>query len=272
MSDKLPWFPFYVDKWEMDLKVRAMGPVARSYYMTLLMIQWREGVLPESRKTLQRLLMLPSDPVVTPKQDSFPIGGNSQRETLDYEAILDQVLECFESDGHGGLINSQLNGIRNEQLRIVEAKSKGGKKGIRILARVLQESSKTDGVDLDLDLKRSKPEPLVFSASKNFDLDACTSHVLVETGLGGRDIRDVVREVIAGEVKKHCNPKTSAELMIEAWRRYEPQEIPFKKGPESFFGTGEWRKPPDKWGGKTKRVTPVNPAELARLEQERNMQ
>jgi len=166
MSDKLPWFPFYLNDWETDTRVRVMGPVARSYYLTLLMIQWREGVLPESRKTLQRLLVLPSDPVVTPKQDSLPTPYQSHKETLDYDAILDQVLECFESDGQGGLINSTLNDIRNEQLRIVEAKSKGGKKGIKILERVLQESSKSDGVDLDLNKERKEEQPSLISDLK----------------------------------------------------------------------------------------------------------
>ena len=93
MSDKLHWFPFYLNDWETDSRVRVMGPVARSYYLTLLMIQWREGVLPESRKTLRRLLILPSDPVVENSQDSLQLHPGAPKDALDYEAILDQVLE-----------------------------------------------------------------------------------------------------------------------------------------------------------------------------------
>ncbi len=170
MSDKLPWFPFWIDKWETDPRVRVMGPVARSYYLILLMVQWREGHIPESRKSLQRLLTLPSDPLVSVPSISSQEHPESDFDLLDYEAILDQVLICFAPDGDGHLINAKLKSIRDEQLRVMEAKSRGGKHSSKSPQRVKQESSKTAGVerekDLDLDLKkrgRQKSPPPSYS-------------------------------------------------------------------------------------------------------------
>ena len=134
----------------------------------------------------------------------------------------------------------------------------------------MQESLKSDGVNTDTNTK--KELALVSLAAPNFDLDACTSFVLVETGLGGRSIRDVVREVLSGEIKRRADPKAAADLMIAAWLQYDPLELQFKKSAETFIGDGSWRKSPDQWTKTPKRVKPVNPAELARLEQERNMQ
>lgn len=142
MADKMPWFPFYLDRWETDNRVRAMGPVARSYYLILLMHQWREGFIKDSRKTLLRLLTLPSDPVVSVPRFPPDSGSGSDMDLLDYEAILDQVLECFDSDGNGGLVNKRMQGIRNEQLSVRERKSEGGKKArLKSLERVLKDTS-----------------------------------------------------------------------------------------------------------------------------------
>lgn len=143
MSDKLPWFPFYINLWETDHHVRAMGPVARSYYLILLMVQWREGYIPESRNTLQRLLTLPSDPLISVPRYPADAGSDDDMDLLDYEAILEQVLECFSPDGNGRLSNRKLKSIRDEQLRVVEAKSRGGKQSSKSLKRVPQDSNST---------------------------------------------------------------------------------------------------------------------------------
>ena len=128
MADKLPWFPFYINDWETDQSVRLMGPVARSYFLALLIIQWREGVLPDSRKILERLLRLPPDPL-----------HENQDDHIDHSACIDQVLECFISDGEGGIFNKRLKDLRTQHVKIKEAKSKGGK----IAQRVFQDTSKT---------------------------------------------------------------------------------------------------------------------------------
>lgn len=153
MSDKLQWFPFYVDSWETDRRVKAMGPVARSYYLTLLIHQWREGYIPESRKTLRRLLVLPCDPVTTDPNFPPDFGLTQNIPNFDMELVLDQVLECFDSDGKDGLVNGRLAELRIKNLAVYRAKSKGGKANkLKQNERVIQDSSKTQGVDLDLEV------------------------------------------------------------------------------------------------------------------------
>lgn len=46
MSATLKWFPFYVDDWETDEKVRRLSFEERGVYLALLCWQWREGSLP----------------------------------------------------------------------------------------------------------------------------------------------------------------------------------------------------------------------------------
>lgn len=143
MKDKLPWFPFYLNDWETDYRVRAMGPIARSYFLILLMVQWREGHIPESRKTLERLLTLPSDPVHEVSRFSDRPSAQQDSDGINYEAVLDQVLECFGPNGGSGLVNSRLKSIRDKQLSVVEAKSRGGRHSGKSPAGVFDESSKS---------------------------------------------------------------------------------------------------------------------------------
>jgi hypothetical protein len=122
-----------------------MGPVARSYYLILLMVQWREGYIPDSHNTLRRLLTLPCDPLISVPRFPPDAGSDDDMDLLDYDAIIDQVLECFSPDGDGRLSNGKLKAIRNEQLRVIEAKSRGGKQSAKSLKRVSQESPNTVG-------------------------------------------------------------------------------------------------------------------------------
>ena len=80
-------------------------------------------------------------------------------------------------------------------------------------------------------------------------LDASVSHCMMESGLAGRKIRDVVKEVLRRESEKvGVDLKDAAEAMAAAWLRYDLLNLPFKCGPENFFGRGLWRKPESEWG------------------------
>jgi hypothetical protein len=92
----LPWFPFYLNDWETDAKVRLMGPVARSFFLVLLMYQWREGAIPADRKVLRLLLLMPSDPT-KPREAA----GSRLEDFIDYDAVLDQILQCFTPTDKG---------------------------------------------------------------------------------------------------------------------------------------------------------------------------
>lgn len=161
--DKLAWFPFYIDAWETDPLVRAMGPVARSYFLILLIIQWREGHIQESRKTLRRLLVLPCDPAR--RLPSYaPDAEPSEPEVLfDHEAVLNQVLACFKPDGNGGLINSRLDIIRKHQIAICEAKSRGGKRNKK---NKLETHLNDSSIDLDLEKDIDKKDQKLGTARK----------------------------------------------------------------------------------------------------------
>src|ERR1035437_9082576 len=87
MADKLRWFPFHIDDWQTDERVALMGPATRGTYLTLLIHQWREGSIPADRSQIKRLLLSPKDPMTVKLEED---------DSLDYDAILDQVLRCFE--------------------------------------------------------------------------------------------------------------------------------------------------------------------------------
>lgn len=122
MTVRLPWFPFYLNDWETDQKVRLMGPVARSFFLALLIAQWREGSIPPDRGTLRRLLVMPADPRIFVPTIPPGSGDADDDDLLDYEAILDQVLDCFRPDRNGGLQNAGLESIRAEQINTHESR------------------------------------------------------------------------------------------------------------------------------------------------------
>lgn len=209
MSDKLPWLPFYISDWENDRRVRAMGPVARSYYLTLLICQWREGSLPADRKTLQRLLVLPCDPLRSDLQLSLNSDPHQRMDGIDHDAVLDQVLECFDLTDAGVFVNARLNSIREQQLRVVEAKSRGGKQSAKSGKGVSQDSSKSVGQrqresQSQIETKNQKrgKHPLPTYSQSDFD----------ERDLRRlADARTKVRERIEAIVG--CDPITEQEFM-----------------------------------------------------------
>jgi hypothetical protein len=76
--------------------------------------------------------------------------------------------------------------------------------------------------------------------TESFSLDAATSYVLIETKLAGRNIRDVVHEVLQNE---SGDKKTVAEKLISAWAAYCQAKPKYKQSPENFFARGTWRDP-----------------------------
>ena len=75
MEKKTPAFHFYPKDWLSDLKVRAMTPAQRGYYIDLISYMWTEGgKLPSDVKKLMALLNASSEDV-------------------------NVLLECFENNG-----------------------------------------------------------------------------------------------------------------------------------------------------------------------------
>ena len=136
----LPWFPFYLNDWETDAKVRLMGPVARSFFLVLLMYQWREGAIPADRKVLRLLLLMPSDPT-KPREAA----GSRLEDFIDYDAVLDQILQCFTPTDKGGLVNGRLETIRagTDQKRVKSAV--GGQRGGRVRSDAKTKAVRANG-------------------------------------------------------------------------------------------------------------------------------
>lgn len=56
MGAPLPWFPFFIDKWDTDATVRQMSMAERGVYVSLLCWQWREGYVPPDAKGVAKAL------------------------------------------------------------------------------------------------------------------------------------------------------------------------------------------------------------------------
>lgn len=94
---------------------------------------------------------------------------------------------------------------------------------------------------------------------ESFTLDAAVSLVLIEAGLAGKELRTVIHQVIARDIKiLRVDPKNCAEAMVAAWQKYDAMDLSFKYGPEKFFGTGIWRKTEKEWRGSQAQSGPQN--------------
>ena len=123
-EDRLPWFPFWLNDWETDEKVRAMGPAARGIYIALLGMQWRQGSIPADVLTILRLIHMPPDPMTNPTH-----APNEHLWRIDTESCLEQVLECFPEIGNGRRQNRRLEQVRAEQEEFRQLQSEKGKRG-----------------------------------------------------------------------------------------------------------------------------------------------
>ena len=120
-DNKLHWLKFYLNDWSTSYKVQMMGPIARAWYLELLILQWRNGYVSDSDQSLLRYLkQMPRDPshLVHAEED----------DSNDYEAILKQVKECFEELEPGKLVNIRMKVLRDQTLAEMKAKSEGAQR------------------------------------------------------------------------------------------------------------------------------------------------
>lgn len=101
MGAPLPWFPFYINDFELDEAVRCMTFEQRGVYAALLCWQWREGSIPRDPKVVSKVLIAPVN------------------------AVRIVLARCFQDDGShlGRVINTKLADLRVKQLQ------KAGKQG-----------------------------------------------------------------------------------------------------------------------------------------------
>ena len=88
-----------------------MGLATQGIFLKLLILQWREGFIPSDPMVLLRLIYTPPDPM----RSTLGTVQNVDGWQVDVEACLEQALECFISDGKGGLYNETLEALRTEQ-------------------------------------------------------------------------------------------------------------------------------------------------------------
>lgn len=104
MTDKLPWMPFYGSDFYHDEAVRLMSLEEEAVYLRLLWWQWREGSLPADQEHLAK------------------VAG---------AAVSAHVVARFPvtRDSDGRRRNPRLELVRQEQLALIEARSRAGRIG-----------------------------------------------------------------------------------------------------------------------------------------------
>ncbi len=104
MSEKLTWFPLYVDDWLNSRKVRRMDAGYVGIYILLLCEQWQGGPLPDDDGDLMFL---------------------ARAEIEDIREVLEQ---CFtKTDGRWA--NERLTEIHAEQIKKHDRRVEAGRKG-----------------------------------------------------------------------------------------------------------------------------------------------
>lgn len=104
----LAWFPIWVGDWV----VGTLGWTAeeKGHYLTLLVVQWDQGLLPATLTELERL-----SPGIS--------------------AVWNRLSEKFEACSDGNLRNLKLESVRNEQIERHEKAVKSGRKGGKAAAK-----------------------------------------------------------------------------------------------------------------------------------------
>lgn len=113
MADRLPWFPFWVDDFLLDERVRAMSLAEVGAYLKLLCWQWREGSIPSDLARLKP-------------------GLNLATAELADDQLFNILGSCFGLRDVGKperLENSRLSKIAQEQRLKSSSLAKAGKKG-----------------------------------------------------------------------------------------------------------------------------------------------
>lgn len=98
MSGVLKWFPFYIDDWDTDERVRGLSYLEQGVYLAMLRWQWREGSLPSRPGDVARTLRAPHR-VVT--------------------VLLRRFFEA-EGDGTGRVVNRRMVDLRAQQVLRLE--------------------------------------------------------------------------------------------------------------------------------------------------------
>lgn len=103
-----PAMPFYASDFLSDAPVMAMTLEERGAYITLLCIAWQEEGIPSDHGKLARVLRV------------------SNRK---FAQLWEALEPCWQSDGNGRLTSPRMEGIRDEQRKRSEARSRAGRKG-----------------------------------------------------------------------------------------------------------------------------------------------
>ena len=127
---------------------------------------------------------------------------------------------------------------QREKTRIRVARWRGNNKPLRAVTGVTGNESNDIASTSTSTKAKVQKQPSV--TTESFSLDAATSYVLIETKLAGRNIRDVVHEVLQNE---SGDKKAVAEKLISAWAAYCQAKPKYKQSPENFFARGTWRDP-----------------------------
>jgi uncharacterized protein YdaU (DUF1376 family) len=197
MADKLPFMPFYINDWETDSRVRQMGPTARSFYLTLLIHQWREGYIPADDAQLWNLLLMPPDP-------------------SDEARILEQVKECFQPLSAGRLANHQLDIIRKKHVALASLRSAAGKSGrskqIRNLMGLAQANAGESESDTESDTDITSSEHKEHAPQKTPLSPSTLAEIWQDERGSLAKIREFTRERQAkcqARIKSHSNDPES---------------------------------------------------------------
>lgn len=94
MAAPLKWFPFYIDAWETDEKVRGLTLAEQGAFLRMLCWQWREGTISGRPADAERKLGVP-------------------------RAMAKRLLRLFfipDGNGHGRVVNDKLSDLYARQI------------------------------------------------------------------------------------------------------------------------------------------------------------
>ncbi len=218
-----PSIQWYYKQWLGDNKVLAMDWDARAMHFHLLMLSIQEnppGTIPADDAAIRRWLNLPL---------------NSVESDQIWRRVKPQVLAAWQPEGDR-LGNTGM-------LAAVERQTKYRNRyenGTRNTANFNEDEIRSKGFDVEVPKSNTKAEILTSDDAAHF--------VLVELGLGGKELRYAIHEQIHRQLEKlGIATKDTAETMVDSYRLYLAAEVEFRKGPLKFFTEGIWRQNPDEW-------------------------
>ena len=130
-NDRLPYMPKYGHEFYGDDKVLVMDFAQKGMYDELLWRQWQNGSVPGELELL-RCMLKPA--------------MHEMRSWRVFVEMIDLLFPLVDGDPYSRQ-NLKLERVRANSIRVLRAKSLGGKKGAET-RRELQESTKTDGTVL----------------------------------------------------------------------------------------------------------------------------